>query len=846
MKNISTSLKPFCLFFLSITIQSCEKDCAERLWYADTDGDGYGSPDNVRMDCTKPKGFVSNNLDFNDRNYSLKPSAEEIIGNDIDENGDGKFAYYLYVDNDTDGYGTVDAEIIVSDHVVKTKEDTPDGYSLSNDDCDDQNNLIHPEAEELGDFWNIDREIESYSDENCNNKYGVFIFLDEDKDGYSGYVRTAKNLSEKNKNESSEIIVHELTISEIINLKSDAIWQINDLQYVLATGDLDDTNSTVYPEATEIPDNDIDEDGNGYFAYNLYIDNDLDLFGDINSEKQEVEVQQVLNNENIPNGFALNNSDCDDNNSNVNPNSTEIIGNNVDENCDGIFEYEFYADEDNDGYGGQNSEIIYSEIIIQNQQDVPEGYFYESLDCDDNDPNVNPDTAEIQDNIDNDCDGIVDEVEIPDNHEDEDNDGYYAYHLYIDQDQDGYGTTPLTLIESGNKILEEKDTPKGYSLNQKDCDDNNSNINPGTTEIDDGVDNDCDGRVDEAPEIPDNAIDEDLDGYYEFSLYPDNDNDGFGQNGATIVVIKSSTIIRQESDTPANYSLNNTDCNDNDDTVNPNAVEVNDGIDNDCDGIIDGVEVPDNHIDEDQNGFYDYNLYTDADNDGYGDAAEGTTLIQHSNPILQESDTPTGHSLNNNDCDDSNGSINPGADEFIMSFQEHFTTSIPGTWSTINASHPIGTTNFAWVNNFGGVTQSDFDAADGSAGSKISNWLISPEVTLKNGDEIKFWYYVYDQTWADRFQVRISQEGSSSVLPIVGQPNTEGDFTILLQDLNPNEQNSFLEAGRWREITIQISELSSENQSCKIAFRHLISDAGVNGNTILIDNVRVFTKSNCE
>lgn len=100
--------------------------------------------------------------------------------------------------------------------------------------------------------------------------------------------------------------------------------------------------------------------------------------------------------------------------------------------------------------------------------------------------------------------------------------------------------------------------------------------------------------------------------------------------------------------------------------------------------------------------------------------------------------------------------------------------------------------------------------------------------------------------YADRFQVRVSPKGNSSLLPIVGQPNNEGDFTILLQDLNPGEQNSFLPKEEWKEITIQISGLGPENQSCKIAFRHLISDASVNGNVLLIDNVRVFTKSNCE
>lgn len=85
----------------------------------------------------------------------------------------------------------------------------------------------------------------------------------------------------------------------------------------------------------------------------------------------------------------------------------------------------------------------------------------------------------------------------------------------------------------------------GFTVAAGDCDDTNPTVHPGAMEVADGVDNDCNGIIDEgAPE-------------------PDNDGDGFraGSGG---------------------------DCNDSNPAVNPGAVEVaEDMIDNDCDGLVD-------------------------------------------------------------------------------------------------------------------------------------------------------------------------------------------------------------------------------------------------------------------
>jgi hypothetical protein len=59
-------------------------------WYADTDEDGFGDAGNTLSFCTQPAGYVSNDLDCDDTNEFIFPGAEEICGNDIDDNCDGQ------------------------------------------------------------------------------------------------------------------------------------------------------------------------------------------------------------------------------------------------------------------------------------------------------------------------------------------------------------------------------------------------------------------------------------------------------------------------------------------------------------------------------------------------------------------------------------------------------------------------------------------------------------------------------------------------------------------------------------------------------------------------------------
>ncbi|GEM_PF-1220233 len=100
-----------------------------------------------------------------------------------------------------------------------------------------------------------------------------------------------------------------------------------------------------------------------------------------------------------------------------------------------------------------------------------------------------------------------------------------------------------------------------------DCDDGDIAINPGATEICDGVDNDCNGDIDDA--------DAGVTG--RSTWYADADGDSYGDDTdpGTLACLQ-----------PSNTSADNTDCDDSDAGINPGATEINgDGIDQDCDGV---------------------------------------------------------------------------------------------------------------------------------------------------------------------------------------------------------------------------------------------------------------------
>ena len=169
-----------------------------------------------------------------------------------------------------------------------------------------------------------------------------------------------------------------------------------------------------------------------------------------------------------------------------------------------------------------------------------DGFTENEGDCLDSNSQIFPGSDEVCDLLDNDCDGSIDNNPI---------DGQ-AY--FLDDDGDGFGTG----FGAGTTCDE---VPEGYSIEIGDCDDTDASVNPDGLELcDDGLDNDCNGAIDDGQ-----------------LWYFDGDEDGFGDITNTLITCTPSALWIENSE----------DCDDTDASINPDGIEILlDGIDQDCDG----------------------------------------------------------------------------------------------------------------------------------------------------------------------------------------------------------------------------------------------------------------------
>jgi parallel beta-helix repeat protein len=246
-------------------------------------------------------------------------------------------------------------------------------------------------------------------------------------------------------------------------------------------------------------------------------------------------------------------------------------------------------------------------------------------DCDDNNFSVHPKAAEVCNNIDNDCDNIVDEGF------DTDGDGFTICDTPVADCNDANNQIYPGASEQCNGIdddcdgvvpADENDNDNDqYRICANDCDDSNASVNPYAGEICNGIDDDCDTLTDE--------------GY-------DLDGDGF-----TVCAVPTS------------------DCNDSNNQIYPGHAELCNSVDDDCDTLTD------EGYDLDGDGFTVCAVPTSDCNDsnnqiypGHSELCNGIDDNCINGIPANEADADSdGYMICENDCDDSNASINPNATE---------------------------------------------------------------------------------------------------------------------------------------------------------------------------------------
>lgn len=310
--------------------------------------------------------------------------------------------------------------------------------------------------------------------------------------------------------------------------------------YLSCQTDCDDEDEDAYPGGTEIVGDGIDQDCNFFDTVACWLDSDLDGFGS--------DTPATSATGSCVGGLSVNSDDCADGDGASYPGAAEIPGDQIDQNCDGVDTSICYRDDDDDGFG------VTTELVnVQGQDCIVAGEAPIGGDCDDDIGTVFPGATETaDDDLDQDCNGAD------------------LITCLEDLDQDSFGSTETVPAPDGYCDLGQHESAQGG-----DCDDTSFEISP------------------LGSELPDDLLDQDCNGTDAISCWQDLDFDGWGG----VPYVAPSGVCE-----PGDEGVPPGDCQDDDPEINPLALELENGFDDNCDGYVDVV--------------------IDTDTDGLGDSTE--------------------------------------------------------------------------------------------------------------------------------------------------------------------------------------------------------------------------------
>lgn len=474
--------------------------------------------------------WLTKGTDFSADAEGFQPVANTCEGTTADNDGDGvanavdcdpldaantASPVTYYKDSDGDGFGDPNNSTAVC------AATPPDGYVANNQDCDDTK-VTYADADNDG--FGKGPAIACGRVTNADDCDDTKVtYADADGDGFGAGPKAACGVANNVDCDDTKVTYKDGD--------GDGFGAGNPIACGTVTNktDCDDNDNDNYPDAPEIcdgEDNNCDGQVDEGVQKTYYRDADGDGWGNTAMSKKACSA---------PSGYVIKKGDCDDANNKTYPGAPEICDG-KDNDCDGSVDEgvgtTYYRDADGDGWGNST--------LVRKACSRPSGYVTKLGDCNDANNKIYPGAPELCDGKDNDCDGTIDE-------------GLTQRTFYRDFDGDGRGDRNVSTKACA--------APAGYVSNSSDCNDKNRTVYAGAPELCDGLDNDCDGTIDE--------------GLTKRTYYFDADGDGWGNTSRSIKACAA----------PPGYVSKKGDCNDGNKKVYPGApVTDGNGIDDDCSG----------------------------------------------------------------------------------------------------------------------------------------------------------------------------------------------------------------------------------------------------------------------